>query len=58
MSVRIGIDARELRGRPTGVGRYLSGLARIDVDVLKGLALTSGIRRGLKGFGPYFSEAG
>jgi hypothetical protein len=24
--MRIGIDARELCGRPTGVGRYLSGL--------------------------------
>ncbi|MQA29799.1 MAG: glycosyltransferase [Luteitalea sp.] len=26
--MRIGIDARELCGRPTGVGRYLSGLLR------------------------------
>jgi len=26
--MRIGIDARELSGRPTGVGRYLSGLLR------------------------------
>ena len=24
--MRIGVDARELRGRSTGVGRYLSGL--------------------------------
>ena len=24
--MRIGIDARELTGKPTGVGRYLSGL--------------------------------
>src|SRR5579862_9424309 len=24
--MRIGVDARELCGRPTGVGRYLSGL--------------------------------
>ena len=24
--MRIGIDARELSGRPTGVGRYLAGL--------------------------------
>ena len=24
--MRIGIDARELCGKPTGVGRYLSGL--------------------------------
>jgi hypothetical protein len=26
--MRIGIDARELCGRPTGVGRYLAGLLR------------------------------
>jgi glycosyltransferase involved in cell wall biosynthesis len=26
--MRIGVDARELAGRPTGVGRYLSGLLR------------------------------
>jgi len=26
--VRIGVDARELQGRPTGVGRYLRGLLR------------------------------
>ena len=26
--MRIGIDARELTGRPTGVGRYLEGLVR------------------------------
>src|SRR5580765_2244299 len=26
VTMRIGIDARELSGRPTGVGRYLAGL--------------------------------
>src|SRR5262245_64041579 len=26
--MRIGVDARELCGKPTGVGRYLSGLLR------------------------------
>jgi hypothetical protein len=27
-ALRIGIDARELEGRPTGVGRYLRSLLR------------------------------
>jgi glycosyltransferase involved in cell wall biosynthesis len=30
--MRIGIDARELAGRPTGVGRYLTGLLRRWAD--------------------------
>jgi glycosyltransferase involved in cell wall biosynthesis len=30
--MRIGIDARELTGRPTGVGRYLAGLLRHWAD--------------------------
>jgi glycosyltransferase involved in cell wall biosynthesis len=37
--MRIGVDARELQGRPTGVGRYLRGLLRawpanLDDDLL------------------------
>ena len=36
--MRIGIDARELMGRPTGVGRYLAQLLRAWADPASGVA--------------------